>query len=68
MSASPKQPTYVREDVVRVDQNISQKYHLMGSWIHDAATQTIFPTSGAATAIRPSAMSSAIPHGGRRFV
>ncbi|HEY1808400.1 MAG TPA: TonB-dependent receptor, partial [Acidobacteriaceae bacterium] len=42
--ASPKQPTYVREDVVRIDQNISQKYHLMGSWIHDSAKQTIFPT------------------------
>lgn len=42
--ASPKQPTYVREDVVRIDQNISQKYHLMGSWIHDSMSQTIFPT------------------------
>ncbi|MGA7521711.1 MAG: TonB-dependent receptor [Acidobacteriaceae bacterium] len=42
--ASPKQPTYVREDIVRIDQNFSQKYHLMGSWIHDAMSQTIFPT------------------------
>lgn len=42
--ASPKQPTYVREDVVRIDQNITDKFHLMGSWIHDSMTQTIFPT------------------------
>lgn len=41
--ASPKQPTYVREDVVRIDQNFSDKYHLMGSWIHDAMTQTVIP-------------------------
>lgn len=42
--ASPKQPTYVREDIVRIDQNFSEKYHLMGSWIHDQMTQTILPT------------------------
>jgi hypothetical protein len=42
--ASPKQPTYVREDVVRIDENISSKYKLMGSWIHDSMSQTIFPT------------------------
>ncbi len=42
--ASPKQPTFVREDVIRVDHNFTDKYHLMGSWIHDAMSQTIFPT------------------------
>ncbi|HEX4038688.1 MAG TPA: TonB-dependent receptor [Acidobacteriaceae bacterium] len=42
--ASPRQPTYVREDVVRGDQQITDKYHLMASWIHDAMSQTIFPT------------------------
>ncbi len=42
--ASPKQPTYVREDVVRIDQILSSKYHLMGSWIHDAMSQTLIPT------------------------
>ena len=42
--ASPKQPTYVREDVARVDYNISEKLHLLGSWIHDASSQTIIPT------------------------
>jgi hypothetical protein len=42
--ASPKQPTYVREDIVRVDHNFTDKYHLMGSWIHDSMSQTIFPT------------------------
>lgn len=42
--ASPKQPTYVREDVVRIDQIFSDKYHLLGSWIHDSMSQTIVPT------------------------
>jgi hypothetical protein len=41
--SSPKQPTYVREDVVRIDHNISDKYHLFGHWIKDTASQTIFP-------------------------
>lgn len=41
--SSPKQPTYVREDVVRIDQNFSDKYHLMGSWIHDSMSQTVIP-------------------------
>ena len=42
--SSPKQPTTVREDIVRIDHNFSDKYHLMGSWLHDTASQTIFPT------------------------
>ncbi|WP_158794581.1 TonB-dependent receptor [Granulicella sp. L60] len=42
--ASPKQPTDVREDVVRVDHNINDRLHLMGHWIHDQMSQTIFPT------------------------
>jgi len=42
--ASPKQPTYVREDVVRIDHYFNEKYHLLGSWIHDAMSQTIIPT------------------------
>jgi hypothetical protein len=42
--ASPKQPTYVREEVVRIDHNFNDKLHLMGSWIHDAMSQTIIPT------------------------
>ena len=41
--ASPKQPTYVREDVVRIDHNITDKMHLMGSYIHDQMSQTYFP-------------------------
>lgn len=41
--ASPKQPTYVREDVVRVDHDITDKLHLMGHWIHDQMSQTYFP-------------------------
>ncbi len=42
--ASPKQPTNVREDVVRIDHNFNDKYHLMGHWIHDSMDQTIFPS------------------------
>lgn len=42
--ASPKQPTNVREDVVRIDQIFSDKFHLLGSWIHDSMSQTIVPT------------------------
>ncbi|HUN84253.1 MAG TPA: carboxypeptidase regulatory-like domain-containing protein [Terracidiphilus sp.] len=42
--SSPKQPTYVREDVVRIDHNINDKLHLMGHWIHDQMSQTYFPT------------------------
>lgn len=42
--ASPKQPTYVREDVVRIDQDLGAKMHLMGHWMHDQMSQTIIPT------------------------
>jgi hypothetical protein len=42
--ASPKQPTYVREDVVRIDHDLTPKMHLMGHWIHDQMSQTIIPT------------------------
>ena len=41
--ASPKQPTDVREDVVRIDQHFNDKYQLMGHWIHDQMEQTIYP-------------------------
>jgi hypothetical protein len=41
--ASPKQPTYVREDVVRIDHDITDRLHLMGHWIHDQMSQTIYP-------------------------
>lgn len=42
--ASPKQPTTLREDVVRVDHDINSKMHLMGHWIHDQMSQTNIPT------------------------
>ncbi|MGA2730662.1 MAG: hypothetical protein ABSE96_22850, partial [Terracidiphilus sp.] len=42
--ASPKQPTDVREDVVRIDHDINSKMHLMGHWIHDQMSQTIIPS------------------------
>ena len=42
--SSPKQPTYVREDVVRGDHNITDRLHLMGHYIHDQMSQTYFPT------------------------
>jgi hypothetical protein len=41
--ASPKQPTFVREDVVRIDHDITNKLHLMGDFIHDQMSQTIYP-------------------------
>ena len=41
--ASPTQPTYVREDVVRIDHHFNEKYQLMGHWIHDQMSQTIYP-------------------------
>lgn len=41
--ASPRQPTYVREDVVRIDHDITDKMHLMGHFIHDQMSQTIYP-------------------------
>jgi Carboxypeptidase regulatory-like domain len=41
--ASPKQPTDVREDTVRIDHNITDNLHLMGSYIHDQMSQTYFP-------------------------
>lgn len=44
VSASPKQPTDVREDVVRIDHHFNEKYQLMGHWVHDQMSQTIFPT------------------------
>jgi Carboxypeptidase regulatory-like domain len=43
-TASPNQPTYVREDVVRADHDITPRLHLMGHWIHDAMVQTIIPS------------------------
>ncbi len=42
--AAPKQPTFVREDVVRIDHDINEKYHLLGHWIHDQMSQTIYPS------------------------
>jgi hypothetical protein len=42
-TASPKQPTYVREDVVRIDHDFTSKMHLMGHWIHDQMSQTYYP-------------------------
>ena len=42
--SAPKQPTFVREDVVRVDHDITDKYHLMGHWIHDRMSQTNYPS------------------------
>jgi len=41
---SPKQPVYVREDVVRIDHDINPRMHLMGHWIHDQMQQTIIPS------------------------
>ncbi len=42
-TSSPRQPTYVREDVVRIDHDITDRLHLMGHWIHDQMSQTYYP-------------------------
>ncbi len=36
-------PTYVREDVVRIDHTINSKMQLMGHYVHDAVKPTFFP-------------------------
>ncbi|MGH9604990.1 MAG: carboxypeptidase regulatory-like domain-containing protein [Terracidiphilus sp.] len=36
-------PTYVREDVVRIDHTINSKMQLMGHYVHDAVQPTFFP-------------------------
>ena len=36
------QPTYVREDVVRIDHTINSKMQLMGHYVHDAVKPTFF--------------------------
>jgi Carboxypeptidase regulatory-like domain len=41
---SLKQPTYVREDLVRVDHTINSKMALMGHYIHDAVSQQNIPS------------------------
>ena len=41
--ASINQPTYVREDLVRIDHTISEKLALMGNYIHDDNSQTLYP-------------------------
>ncbi len=40
---SVTQPTIVREDLVRIDHSITEKLQLMGNYIHDANTQTLYP-------------------------
>ncbi len=41
--SSIPQPTYVREDVVRIDHTINSKFQLMGHYVHDAVQPTFFP-------------------------
>jgi hypothetical protein len=41
--SSIPQPTYVREDVVRIDHTINSKMQLMGHYVHDAVKPTFFP-------------------------
>lgn len=41
--SAPKEPTYVREDTVRIDHNITDRMHLLGSYIHDQMSQTYYP-------------------------
>lgn len=39
-SVSSKQPTNVREDLLRIDHNINDKWQLFGHYIHDSVSQT----------------------------
>lgn len=41
--SSIPQPTYVREEVVRIDHAIHSKYQLMGHYLHDAVNPTFYP-------------------------
>lgn len=41
--ASIPQPTYVREDIVRIDHTINSKFQLMGHYLHDTLNQNYFP-------------------------
>jgi hypothetical protein len=41
--ASIPQPENVREDVVRIDHAINQKFQLMGHFLHDSMTKSFFP-------------------------
>jgi hypothetical protein len=41
--SSIPQTTNVREDIVRIDHNINSKFQLMGHYLHDAVTQTVYP-------------------------
>ena len=57
ISVSSKQPTYVREDLFRIDHNINDKWQLFGHYIGDSVAQTYatsmwsgdsYPTVGSA--------------------
>lgn len=57
ISVSSKQPTNVREETVRIDHNINDKWQLFGHYIHDSVSQTYatsmwsgdsYPTVGSA--------------------
>jgi hypothetical protein len=41
--SSVPQPTYVREDAVRIDHAINSKFQLMGHFLHDAVQPTFYP-------------------------
>jgi hypothetical protein len=41
--SSVSQPTFVREDLGRIDHAFNSKYQLMGHYVHDAVTQTYYP-------------------------
>jgi hypothetical protein len=41
--ASIPAPENIREDIVRIDHSINNKYQLMGHYLHDAMTKSFFP-------------------------
>ena len=40
-----RQPTNVREDVVRIDHAINSKFQLMGHYLHDAVQNYVLPAA-----------------------
>ena len=63
--SSPTQPTYVREDAGRTDHNITDRMHLMGSYIHDSMSQVIYPPLWSGTTYTTVGNTSITPPGRR---
>jgi len=51
--ASIPAPTYVREEVIRIDHAINSKYQLMGHYLHDSVSPSFFPPLWDTTNVYP---------------